>query len=407
MLSRFLRYAEHQYDLKHELAKIHDRRKQGVLPAFGVVAGLFFMAITQTGSLNGIEEALGKCPAPCRWHTWLDGKLPSADRLGQVAALIEPDQLRALLARHYRKRRRKKTLRPFRGKWFILILDGHECFASHHRRCKDCLERTVKVKGEERTQYYHRFVLAYLMGEDGRVLLDLEMQRRGEGEIAAARRLLKRVLAAYPRAFNVVSGDALYLDPALCQDIRAAGNHFIVVLKNANRTLIQDFDSLKDQAPAIQMQYHKRHCVCRDIEGFTSWDSLGEAVRVVCSEEQWTVRRQRTKEHEPGESTWLWVTSLSQAEMDTVTLAQLGHRRWDIENHAFNELDKYWHADHMYHHDITAMTVILLILLLAYNLFHVWHARGLKSALRDRYTIQFFARQIRSQFFSALKIGSG
>jgi hypothetical protein len=52
---------------------------------FAVEAGLFFMACVQVGSLNGIEEALKRCPAPCRWHRGLRGSLPSADRLGEVA----------------------------------------------------------------------------------------------------------------------------------------------------------------------------------------------------------------------------------------------------------------------------------------------------------------------------------
>jgi len=82
----------------------------------------------------------------------------------------------------------------------------------------------------------------------------------------------------------------------------------------------------------------------------------------------------------------------------------LGHRRWDIENYAFNELGKYWHADHVYPHDAHAMTAILLILLLAYNLFQVWYARELKPALRDRHAVHFFAQLIKAAFYDALRI---
>ena len=53
------------------------------------------------------------------------------------------------------------------------------------------------MQGEERIQYYHRYVFAYLLGEKSRLLLDLEMQQPGEAEIIAAA-LAIRVVALYP-----------------------------------------------------------------------------------------------------------------------------------------------------------------------------------------------------------------
>ena len=48
---------------------------------------------------------------------------------------------------------------------------------------------------------------------DSVLLMDVEPQRPGEDEMAPARRLLARALANFPRAFNLVVGDALYLHP--------------------------------------------------------------------------------------------------------------------------------------------------------------------------------------------------
>jgi len=45
------------------------------------------------------------------------------------------------------------------------------------------------------------------------LVLDAEPQRPGEGEVAAALRLLERVLTRYPRAFDVVLADGRYADP--------------------------------------------------------------------------------------------------------------------------------------------------------------------------------------------------
>lgn len=101
MLRRFLRYVERLYGVKEELASVRDRRQKPQLPTFSVVAGLFLMACIQAGSLNGIGQALRNGPARCVWHKWLGGDLPSADRLGEVAAILDVDQLRKVLVRHY------------------------------------------------------------------------------------------------------------------------------------------------------------------------------------------------------------------------------------------------------------------------------------------------------------------
>ncbi|MCK5804823.1 MAG: transposase [Lentisphaeria bacterium] len=359
------------------------------------------MLSARLGSLNAVEEALGKGGRRTRWHTWIGGDLPSADRLGEVAALIETDDLRAVLYDHHGRRKRKKTLPPLPGGLRVLILDGHEVGASYLRNCKDCYSREVKHGDEVRTQYYHRYVMAYLLCEGGSVLLDVEMQSKGKGEIDAAMRLLERLQEKCPRAFNVVAGDALYLDPGLCRLVLGYGKDFIAVLKNENRDLIKDFRGLIDfgDAATVDFQYNGRQCHCHDIEGFGSWSQLGSEVRVVSSEETRTVRRQLTKEKETLTSEWLWATSLSKDKANTRTIVRLGHGRWDIENQGFNELVNQWHADHIYHHDVNAIVAILLLLYLVYNLFHVWLDRALKPQLREKYTALHFARLLKAEFY--------
>lgn len=258
-----------------------------------VVMGLFYVLCVRVGSLNGVEEALRKKARRTRWHTWMGGDLPSADRLGEVAALLELDDVRALLYDHHRQRKRKKTLRALRGGLRVLILDGHEMTASYLRRCGDCLTREITCNDEIRTQFYHRYVMAYLLCEEGRVLLDLELQRKGEGEISAATRLVQRLLQTSPRAFNVMAGDALYLDPTLCNLLLKHNKDFVAVLKNEERDLIKDFRGLLDfeGATPLRFKHNGKQCSCHDIEGFTSWPQLRHEVRVVRSEETSTVRR--------------------------------------------------------------------------------------------------------------------
>ena len=58
-------------------------------------------------------------------------------------------------------------------------------------------------------------------------MLDAEPMRAGEDEVATAMRLLERVLASYPRAFDVVIADAFYTDPRFFKFVRAGGKHVL------------------------------------------------------------------------------------------------------------------------------------------------------------------------------------
>lgn len=404
IFSRLLKYAEDKYGVRRALERVGDRREVPRIETMRVVTGLFHMVCLRLGSLNAIEQVWGKVKRRTLWNVWMGGDLPSADRLGEVAALLELDDLRDALFDHHRRRKRKKTLSPLAGGLRVLILDGHEVGASYRRHCKDCLTREIKHDDETRIQYYHRYVMACLLCEDARVLLDIEVLRKGEGEIAAATRLVKRLLEKVPRAFNVVAGDALYLDPKLCEVILNHNKDFIAVLKKESRELIKDFRGLVellDEDPAVFM-HNRKKCRCRDIEGFTSWTQLDHEIRVVQSVETATVRRQRNKEQETSVTEWLWATSLSKQQANTRTVVRIGHGRWDIENQGFNELVNQWHADHIYHHDTNAIIAILLLLFLAYNLFHVWVSRALKPQLREKHTAMYFAKLITAEFYYTL-----
>lgn len=89
---------------------------------------------------------------------------------------------------------------------------GMSFFPSRHRCCERCCQRTVKVKGEEVVEYYHWGVVCYLVGAEVAVPLDVEMIQPGEGEVVAAKRLMERVIRCYGRFFDIVMGDALYLE---------------------------------------------------------------------------------------------------------------------------------------------------------------------------------------------------
>jgi hypothetical protein len=72
----------------------------------------------------------------------------------------------------------------------------------------------------------------------------------------------------------------------------------------------------------------------------------------------------------------------------------MGHGRWGIENHAFNELTQHYHLEHCPHHHPVAIMAWLLILMLAFNLFE-WFTRLHGKLLRGgAVTLAELARQL-------------
>jgi hypothetical protein len=74
------------------------------------------------------------------------------------------------------------------------------------------------------------------------------------------------------------------------------------------------------------------------------------------------------------QSFWRWLATQELDGVPAQGIWRLGHARWGIENHAFNELTQHYHLEHCPHHQPVAIVAWLLILVLAFNLFE-WFAR--------------------------------
>src|SRR5437899_1209906 len=115
------------------------------------------------------------------------------------------------------------------------------------------------------------------------LLLDHEPQRTEEDEVATGLRLLERVIADYPRAFDLVLADALYATAPFFNFLLARGKHALVVLKNERRNLYQDVAGLFDQIPTREGSFRSRKCLWWDFPDLLSWPQVNAPVRVIRS----------------------------------------------------------------------------------------------------------------------------
>lgn len=375
-----------------------DRRKRPRIPTRLILGSVLVMLLCRLGSLHALEKA----KSSSFWRRWLGATLPSADSIGRVNTLVDPDTVRGGIHQIYTRLKRNKAIASSWQCLIPLVVDGHESHASYRHCCAGCLKRTIRTEHGEKTQYYHRHVSALLVSRDFALLLDAEPQRAEEDEVAAAIRLLDRLIARFPRAFDVVLGDALYTDPRFYQFLIQHGKEVLTVLKDPRRDLIQDALALFAGMEPTELTLNGTRAQCWDMEGLTSWSQLDRPVRVIHSQHRSQRRRQLDHQTEENVSSWMWVTTLCPHQATTLTILKLGHCRWCIENEGFNEMVNEWSADHVYKHESTAMLVFWLMTMIAYNLFQAFFFRNLKAVLRSAVTKRHIARLISSELYQGI-----
>lgn len=383
------------------LDAVTDNRRAPRIPTQVVLRSVVVMFLARLGSLNSLEQSR----ASRFWRKWLGDPMPSADTIGRVCALAEPAEIRALAHHVYSRLKRMKAMEPPAHGLMAAVLDGHESHATYRRCCQGCLKRVLHTAAGDRIQYYHRHVTIQLLAKDMRLLLDAEPIAPGEDEVATAIRLLERVIHTYPRAFDVVLGDALYADSRFFNYILGKGKDAMAVLKDDRRDLLEDARNLFEQMPPVIANQGKTRTAQWDIEGFTSWPQVHQSVRVVASNETRTVKRQIDGRDEQLYCEWIWVTTLAKAQATTKAVVQLGHDRWKIENEGFNELTNRQHGDHVYKHDACAMLVFCLLAMLCMNVFEAFYRRNLKPALRWAVSMLHISRQIAAELYQGLSNG--
>jgi hypothetical protein len=365
---------------------LHDARLLPQIPTRNVWLSVFGMYVLRLRSFNALEQELrvGK-----RWEAWVGSRKPSADTIGRVLAKMSPDELRRVLSAIQRSAWRRKAIHQRPGESYrVVAVDGHELGASRARCCPDCLVREIPQGEKTVSEYYHRVVVAQWVGVTPPAILDIERVKSKEGEVAAARRLLGRVLREHARLIDVISADALYLEAPFFRLLLDAGKHAVVVMKQERRDLYQDAERLRSLIQPQILVAGPRTTRLWDIPDISSFTTLARPVRVVWAEEETRKRKIVGGKAEEiiEKKTWIWVTDLPAATVPPTKIQLWGHDRWDLENRGFNELSSFWHMDHYFIHNATAIETLLLTLAIAFVTTYLFYERNLKAPARRHLT---------------------
>lgn len=380
-LAQFLHYARKVFALPTLLRGVRSQRPFARIPTAPVLTSLVLGVVLRVASYLELSQQTRRR----RWRhlCGLKGAV-SDDTFEYVTERLSLADLRQSLARINQTLKANKALESCKlGGLLFVSLDANEHFKSRSRCCACCCQRQIEetdAHGQKHqvTEYYHRYVFAQINGPKVNALLDLEPIRPGEEECAAALRLLGRLRRVYgARGFDAITVDAWYVQGPFLRAVEKLGWQWVVVFKQARMEAYQEALQLsRDRPPSHAFEDEERNRRVRlwEVKDLLLSASYGKTFRVVRSEEQWEECHIRggTKRREPQKSQWLWGASDGLGGYDARLIYQAGHRRWGIENKAFNELTRFHHLEHCYHHEPVSMLAQMLILLLGFTLFQAF-----------------------------------
>jgi hypothetical protein len=361
------------------LGGVRSERPFAKIPTTPVVLSLVFGVVLRIASYLDLAEQTNRR----RWRHLCH--LPHAisdDTFEYVTERLNLEDLRRNQAAVAKTLKTNKALESCKINGLLFLsLDANEHFKSRSRCCACCCQRQIEETDDEGnkhqvTEYYHRYVYAQINGPEISVLLDLEPILPGEEECAAALRLLGRVRRVYgPRFFDAITVDSWYVRGPFLRAVDKLGWGWIVVFKQKKMEAYQEALQLsRGQKPllAFEDKERKRQVQLWQIDDLRFSDEYRKPVSVLRSEEQWIETRVEggTKVREDRQSQWLWVMQGELAKSYGAKVGyQAGHRRWGIENKAFNELTQAYHLEHCYHHEPNSMLAQMLIVMIGFTLF--------------------------------------
>lgn len=399
-LYQFLKYATNVYGIAGMLASLTDSRRDPDYSTFEVVNSLFHAALLRRPSINategdlkdaGFQKLVGRKPEQ-------GVKAFSAEVISNVLDKLDLDGLRNGIEDTIWTAERNKVFREGSyGALRCVAIDGWEPFCSYDRHCPHCLTREMSVRNptsgevEVRTQYYHRYVVAMLIGPVLDVVLDIEPvlnaeARRDlgedahhEGELTAAHRLIDRLHDIYGTFIDALVLDALYANGPVMTKLDEYGlGGFIVLKKRDNEPLKEALALWQDEGPCQQIydDENKEHVEFWDVDDIDTLDTYKGKVRVI--------RAVITKKSGTRKTWCLAVVGDRARKVSRRTALTIIRSRWHVENTGFGQWVKYWNLGRVYRHTSNAIQAILLLWMLVFNLLQLFVYRRLKRPRRPR-----------------------
>jgi len=296
--------------------------------------------------------------------------IPSDTQMRTILDEVDPRQLRPLFQDVFRQLQRGKVLEDyvFLQGCYLVALDGVEYFCSQKVHCDHCMTRQHQ-NGE--VSYHHQLLGAVIVHPDFPEVIPLapepiqrqDGQTKNDCERNAARRWLKRFRQDHPHLPIIVTEDALSSNAPHIRDLRAAGCHFILGVKEGDHQHL--FEQFRQRLEAEQVE------IVEDVDartGITHSYAFVNGLTLNESNEDIEVNFLQYLEmgDDGQERQWTFVVDLRLTAANVRLVARGGRTRWRIENETFNRLkNQGYHFEHNYGHGYQHLCVVLAMLMMA------------------------------------------
>lgn len=333
--------------------------------------------------------------------------------MADVLDTLEIPGLESAVVDLMKKADRNKAFRDdMFGTFRTAAVDGWEPFCSYKQHCDGCLTRRVRIKNrnedgewveEEVTQYYHRFVVAFLIAPTLDMTLAIEpvlpadlredlgdKEARHEGELTAALRLFDRVYQSYGRFIDAFALDALYACGPVFQKLQQYRYGAFIITKRKNADPYRFAEEIwQVRAGPDSIEYDPitgekvEFWELDNVDALKSFEGSVKMLKAV-------VTRKNGKK-----STWAMAILGKARKASRLVSLRIMRARWQIENTAFHQWVTKWNLDHCYRHTANAVTAVMHIWILAFNLMQLFFYRRLRKARRGRKVTDTIQRVIR------------
>lgn len=382
-------YCNKVYDLMQKLKGVTDGRKYPQIELFKILLLIIFSLMSGLHSFKTISEAVEDGDFDKFFNYTV---LPSDDTLVYALEHLDLADLRKAAVDILNKARHNQALkRTLVDGYQVVAIDGTHNFTMTSSRLGKKAHKYEHTDNEgniTHVDYREKAVGASYIGSGLSPLLQIKRIEQGEGEQTASRELLRELNRHYHQYCDLIVVDSLYISAPFINTVLRNNKEVIVRVKQEN-DLIKDAEGIfKDQKPMCSYSdvtpsdVNPGRGTLYDIDiwdasGFI-WSDVDRPLRVV------KVKETRKEVKASGEVTEekvqisYFATTLV-GNLDAYTVWKIGHRRWDEENSVFHWIKTHWNFDRRYSHKPEVIEAMYYLYVIAYNLFHLYIHKNLRS----------------------------
>ena len=302
--------------------------------------------------------------------------VPKETQMRHVLDAIAASELDPIFADFLHRLQRGKHLvnYQFLNNSYLVSIDGSEYFSSEKINCPHCL--VTQSKGKQR--YHHQILQSVIVHPDMRQVLPLAPEsisnrdgsKKQDCERNAAKRLIAKIRATYPKLKITVTADGLYSNQPFIDELKKAKMSFILVAKPTDHKVLFEWVNeliQLDGGGRLELVDEKGRRHCYQWVNQVPLNGTKDADLVNFFQYQLVASSGKTTYKNS------WVTDIDVNGNNVLSLVKGGRARWKIENETFNTLkNQGYHLEHNFGHGQHNLSMIFFVLnLLAFYVHQI------------------------------------